>query len=141
MPELAKTIDITNGTISIKDNALLEQLSREIAHKSINEEKRLAKDATKSGRPRGGRTAALQRQALPWSLFKRQFTNVGIIKSDGSLATTGAEKATEVSKYWGKTFSAKPIDLEKARAFAKQYAVNFELGDVGPPSEDDVLEF
>jgi hypothetical protein len=91
----------------------LESISRNIALKSIEEERRLAKDATKNGRPRGGRTAALQRQALLWSPFKRQFTNVGIIKADGSLASTGVEKSQELARHWGKTFAAKAIDLEK----------------------------
>jgi hypothetical protein len=141
MPDLARTFSTNNDTITITDNSGLENISRSIALKSIEEEKRLAKDGTKNGRPRGGRTAALQRQALLWSPFKRQFTNVGIIKADGSLASTGLDKSQEIARHWEKTFAAKPIDLQKAKEFARKFTVDFELGSVGPPSEDEVCEF
>ena len=39
-----------------------------------------------------------------------------------------------------KTFAAKPIDLEKARVFARNLAVDFELGAV-PHRKIKVLEF
>ena len=120
MPCLASTFVTENETITIADNARLEELSRGIAQKAIAEERRLAKDPSKGGRPRGGRTAALQRQALLWSPFKRQFTNVGIIKEDGGLTTSGADKSAALTSHWGKTFSAKPIDLQKAMGLCGQ---------------------
>ena len=43
-------------------------------------------------------------------------------------------------RHWGRVFAAKPIDVKKAREFAKEFAVDFELGSVGPPTENDVLE-
>ena len=132
MPCLASTFITKNKTITITNNARLEDLSRVIAQRAIAEESRLVKDPSKGGRPRGGRSAALQRQALLWSPFKRQFTNVGIIKEDGGLATSGVDKSAALAKHCGKTFCARPIDLEKARDFASKYTVNFELGDVGP---------
>jgi hypothetical protein len=98
MPDLAQTFHTFNDTISITDNTALEDISRSIALKSIEAEKRLANDANRSGRPRGGRSAALQRQALLWSPFKRQFSNVGIIKENGSVVTTGAAKSHELAR-------------------------------------------
>ena len=97
-----------------------------------------ANDNNSKAKPHGGRNAALYRQSMLWAPFSRKSTNIAIIRSDGSLAASGHEKADELGRYWGKTFDEKPINADDANAFVKEFGTSFDFDHLRPPGQADI---
>ena len=76
-----------------------------------------------------------------WSPFARRAINVGIIKADQTVTFKSQEKATEIKSHWGKVFSAKSINVEKAAGFLRKNCTPIDLSKMRMPSTDSIQTF
>jgi hypothetical protein len=82
----------------------MDEFTQGIVRRAISHEVKRTADNHSTAKPRGGRLAALRRQTALWAPLARKSINVAIIRSDGSLASSGQEAADGLGQFWGKTF-------------------------------------
>ena len=105
LPELGRLIDVSKDSVMVLDQNALDALSPDIARKAIECEQG-ANCITDENRnlAKGGRNAALQRQALLCAPLSRKATKLAIIGSDGTVTVSDDEKPVELANSWGKSF-------------------------------------
>ena len=141
LPELMQIIEVCGDKVWILDQNALDKLTQGVARRAIEVELENANSTDKTSKPRGGRSASLNRKSLLWAPLSRKMLNVATLRSDGTVTQNDDEKAEELAKHWGKTLEEKLIDGADAELFLSEFAGDFHFENIRPPDQNVIEKF